>query len=212
MNLLKDHRRIVRRSAYYGCPLNYRAVSDFVVLVHKRFSDDSSPFFPRMMKLLNGYVDGTVTIATLMQEFGVLFQTQPDLYHDFLSLFHVDRTLASSIYSQKTTIPVTQPESQSLPQFTYTQVPSFLSMLSTSQPSLFAPPVTPQLPYLQYTHIPAVSTPAAPLIPPVKASKSSERYDGPMDSLRQRDARRFSKFVKLCYLFTKVSFHEFPHC
>ena len=208
---LRWHRRRVRISAYFACILSFRTVHDFINLVHKRFSSDSSPLFRRMMSLLNGYTEGTVAIETLTQEFSVLFQTQPELYQDFLSLFHVDRIPTTPIYSQRAAIPVNQLESQPMPQFTYTQVPSFLSMLPQPQPSLFAPPTTPQLPYLQYTQIPAVSPPTIPLIPPAKVPKSIPQDDGPLDSLRQCDASRFSKFVKLCYLFTKVCLHNSTH-
>lgn len=163
MNPLRWHRRRVRKSTCCACILSFRTVNDFISLVHKHFSSDSSPLFRRMMSLLNGYSEGTVTIETLTQEFSVLFQTQPDLYRDFLSLFNVDRTPPASIYSQKAAIPLNQLESQPLPQFTYTQVPSFLSMLPQLQPSLFAPPMTPQLPFLQYTQIPTVSPPTVPV-------------------------------------------------
>ena len=211
VNLLRCHRQRVRKSVYFGYRLISRTVSDFVSLVHKRFPDDSSPFFLRMMTLLNGYIDGVITIAILEQEFSVLFQTQPDLYQDFLSLFHVDRTLPSSVYSQKPSVPVSQLDSQPLPQFTYTQVPAFLSIPSYTQPSLLVPPVTPQIPFPQYTQVPPTSPPAAPVISPSKSSKSSTRDSGPMDPLRQHDARRFAKFVKLCHLFTKVSLRYSTH-
>ena len=212
MNPLRWHRRRVRKSTCCACILSFRTVNDFISLVHKHFSSDSSPLFRRMISLLNGYSEGTVTIETLTQEYSVLFQTQPDLYRDFLSLFNVDRTPPASIYSQKAAIPLNQLESQPLPQFTYTQVPSFLSMLPQPQPSLFAPPMTPQLPYLQYTQIPTVSPPTVPFIPPVKVPKSIPQDNGPLDSLRQSDASRFSKFVKLCHLFTKVYLHDSIHC